>query len=284
MACVSTKIILNNGVELPRIGIGTYRSTGASVTAAVICAWNSGIEHIDTASIYKNEEAIQRAVAAEGAFDVFITSKVSPYEQGTKRAMQACQKILEGLKTHSVDLVLIHWPGAAHHAYDSSAHAQLRLETWRVLEKFYIDGKFRAIGVSNFCERHLQDLLAHAKIRPMVNQIEVHPRYPQHQLRKLCKDNHIAVIAYSSLGIGDLLHHPNVLQVAKETHHSAAQVLLRWGLQQGCAVIPKSLNKQHIDEASPSKLLSWELNQQQMQALDSMEDGHKYCWDPSTVL
>ncbi|DBB04537.1 TPA: hypothetical protein ACH3X1_012618 [Trebouxia sp. C0004] len=115
-------------------------------------------------------------------------------------------------------------------------------------------------------------------------QIEVHPRYPQHQLRKLCKDNHIAVIAYSSLGIGDLLHHPIVLQVARDTQHTAAQVLLRWGLQQGCAVIPKSSNKQHIDEASPNNLLSWELNQQQMQALDSMEDGHKYCWDPSTVL
>ncbi|KAL0025754.1 hypothetical protein WJX77_009082 [Trebouxia sp. C0004] len=284
MACISTKIILHNDVELPRIGLGTFRSKGATVTAAVICAWNSGIEHIDTASIYKNEDAIQRAIAAEDALDLFITSKVSPYEQGTQKASQACQNILDRLKTECVDLVLIHWPGAAHHALDSSAHAQLRLETWRVLEHFYTDGKFRAIGVSNFCESHLQELLAHAKIKPMVNQIEVHPRYPQHQLRKLCKDNHIAVIAYSSLGIGDLLHHPIVLQVARDTQHTAAQVLLRWGLQQGCAVIPKSSNKQHIDEASPNNLLSWELNQQQMQALDSMEDGHKYCWDPSTVL
>lgn len=253
--------VLSNGVELPRVGLGTFKSKGASVTAAVTWALCENIEHIDTASIYKNEEDIQKAVA-KNAVKVSITSKISPYE----------------------DLVLVHWPGAAHHALCSSAHARLRLETWRVLETFYTEGKFRAIGVSNYCESHLRQLLADATIKPMVNQIEVHPRYPQTQLRKLCKDNNIAVVAYSSLGVGDLLHHPTVRQIAEASNHTAAQVLLRWGLQKGCAVIPKSLNHQHISEAKPNRLLSWELDAQQMYDLDSLEDGHKYCWDPSTVL
>ncbi|KAL3136995.1 hypothetical protein ABBQ32_006590 [Trebouxia sp. C0010 RCD-2024] len=205
-------------------------------------------------------------------------------QQGTEKAAEACEQILTRLQTASIDLILIHWPAAAKLPLRSPLHAQLRLQTWRVLEDFYSAGRCRAIGVSNYTQYHLEELLLVARIKPMVNQIEVHPRYPQTQLRSFCRHNNIAVVAYSSLGMGDLVQHPVVVQIATDCQRTTAQVLLRWGLQQGCAVIPKSLNPVHIAEASPQELLSWELNQQQMKTLDDMSDGHKYCWDPTNVI
>ncbi|KAL3148340.1 hypothetical protein ABBQ38_013797 [Trebouxia sp. C0009 RCD-2024] len=231
-------IRLSNDVDLPRVGLGTFRSNGPDVAAAVTQALSNHIEHVDTASIYKNELDIQRALAARPVASTFVTSKLSPYEQGTEKAAEACEQILTRLQTASIDLILIHWPGVAKLPLTSPLHAQLRLQTWRVLEDFYSAG------------RH----------------------------------NNIAVVAYSSLGMGDLLQHPTVMQIATDCQRTSAQVLLRWGLQQGCAVIPKSLNPMHIAEASPRELLSWELNHQQMKTLDGMNDGQKYCWDPTSVL
>lgn len=283
---VRRMIKLSNGLELPSVGLGTFRATGEGVQAAVKAAVQCGITHIDTAAIYKNEADIAAALRDAGIprSSVFITSKVSPYQQGIAKATAACADILQRLDTDCVDLLLIHWPGVARLDAKSPDNAKLRLETWRVLEGLYKSGKARAIGVSNFSAAHIQQLSAAAEVQPMVNQFEVHPKRPETELRAACAAAGIAVVAYASLGCGQLLTEPMVQQVAARVGKTPAQVLLRWGLQQGCAVIPKSVSPERIQQASPDQLLSWELSADDMAALDALEDGTKFCWDASKIL
>lgn len=271
---------------MPRVGLGTFKAGGPDLRAAVAAALASGIRHIDTAAIYKNEEVVAQALWEDARVprsSVFITSKISPYEMGEK-ARPAAEEILQRLKTDYVDLLLIHWPGSSGVAATSPRNAELRLATWRILEELHAQGKARAIGVSNFEPSHLRQLLPCARTRPAVNQFEVHPRRPAAELRRLCADEGIAVVAYASLGCSKLIGDPVVESVAAETARSPAQVLLRWGLQQECCVIPKSVQPERIREFAPDKLLSgWELSARQMEALAALEDGEKFCWDPSSI-
>ncbi|GIL83834.1 hypothetical protein Vretifemale_12568 [Volvox reticuliferus] len=193
---------------------------------------------------------------------------------------------MERIGVQYLDLVLVHWPGVSRVAPDSSLNAQMRWETWQELERLYSEGRVRAIGVSNYEERHLRELLGRAAVKPMVNQFEVHPRRQRLELRQLCKQEGIAVVAYASLGCADLLNHPTVTRVAAEVRRTPAQVLLRWALQGGCAVIPKSVRPERIAEWREDLLLGgdWRLSQEQVTALEGLEDGHKYCWDPSAVM
>jgi diketogulonate reductase-like aldo/keto reductase len=183
------------------------------------------------------------------------------------------------------DLLLVHWPGASGLKADSPRNAELRLETWRALEAFKVEGKCSAIGVSNFEASHLQQLLDRAREPPAVNQIEVHPRWPQARLRRACAEAGVAVVAYASLGCGQLLSEPAVARIAADVGRSPAQVLLRWGLQQDCAVIPKSVRPERVREFAPAALLEgWELSPEQMGVLDALPgDACKFCWDPSTI-
>eukprot|EP00775_Hariotina_reticulata_P004683 gene4683-4936_t len=247
-------LTLKHGI--PICGLGTFRSTGKDVQVAVAAALDNGIRHIDTAAIYKNEEDIAAALKQHGVprTDVYITSKVSPYQQGTENATAACEQILQKLQTD-----------------------------YLVLEHMYRTGKAKAIGVSNYSARHLQELLDKATVKPVVNQFEVHPRRPETALRQFCAAQDVDVVAYASLGCGDLLKNPVVLQLAEKNNKSAAQVLLRWGSQQGCAVIPKSVHPEYIKQYGPEQLLTWQLSSGDMAALDGLEDGHKYCWDASDV-
>ncbi|PNW85976.1 hypothetical protein CHLRE_03g201327v5 [Chlamydomonas reinhardtii] len=283
-------ITLRNGVELPTVGLGTFKAGGDEARGAVLAALKAGIRHIDTASIYKNEAPIREALAASGLprGSVFLTSKVSPYEQGAGRARQAVEGILERLGTDYVDLVLVHWPGVARTPPDSAANAQQRAATWSELQQLYREGRVRSLGVSNYEERHVAELMADpaAEVKPMVNQFEVHPRRPRRELRQLCKQEGIAVVAYASLGCGDLLTAPPVRRAAAAVARSPAQVLLRWALQEGCAVIPKSVRPERLAEWTEPQLLGadWGLSGEQMAALAAMEDGHKYCWDPSGIV
>ncbi|EFJ40051.1 hypothetical protein VOLCADRAFT_108355 [Volvox carteri f. nagariensis] len=281
-------ITLHNGVELPAVGLGTFRAQGDDARTAVLAALRSGLRHIDTASIYKNEAPIRQALAESGVprEDVFVTSKVSPYEQGAGRARTAVEGIMERLGLQYLDLVLIHWPGVSRVAPDSPLNAQMRLETWRELEQLYGQGVVRAIGVSNYEESHVRQLLDKAEVKPMVNQFEVHPRRQRRELRRLCGREGIAVVAYTSLGSSELLSHPVVQQVAAEVGRTPAQVLLRWGLQEGCAVIPKSVRPERISEWREELLLGadWALGGSHMAALGALEDGHKYCWDPEGIV
>ena len=191
------------------------------------------------------------------------------------------------LQVEYIDLLLIHWPGVARKAHDRPIHASARRESWRVLEELYRSGKCRAIGVSNFTVAHLEDLLSYAEILPSVNQIEVHPLYQQREVRAWCERHGIAVVAYASLGCGELLQHPTVLAIAQDLAISPAQVLLRWALQRDLAVIPKSQSPDRILEFSPPMLFGDQqiphLHDKHLDQLDALDAGTKFCWDPVSV-
>eukprot|EP00887_Chlorella_sp_A99_P003168 scaffold9.g3168.t1 len=286
-------IDLGEGVHMPRVGLGTFKARGPEAAAA-------------------NEEDIAAAVAACGVprDQLFVTSKVSPYEvesgpeqappdalrgpqraliQGTDKARRACEDILQRLGGSYVDLCLVHWPGVAKTPAGSPLNAHARRETWRVLEDLYRQGRFRAIGVSNYTVAHLRELLGYAEVRPAANQVECHPRCPQPELRAFCAEQGIALVAYSPLGAGQLLEEPAVARVARETGLTPAQVLLRWGLQRGLAVIPKSARGEHIRQFDPGVLLApaARLSEAQLAALDGLaaEEGgqQRFAWDPSRV-
>ncbi|EIE24217.1 Aldo/keto reductase [Coccomyxa subellipsoidea C-169] len=278
-------IQLQNGVELPLVGLGTFKSHGQDLRNTIKRALAIGVRHIDTAAVYKNESEIADALeeADIAREDVFITSKIGPHQHGTEKATLACEEILTRLRVDYLDLLLIHWPGVAKMDVKSVRNSHKRLETWRVVEDLYKAGRCKAIGVSNYEEGHLAELLEMAEIRPMVNQIEVHPRFQQTRLRTYCDERELAVIAYASLGCGDLLSHDVVLKVAESHGKTAAQVLLRWGLQQGCAVIPKTVHEKYVEQYSEEALLSWQLSDDDMELLNVLEDGHKYCWNPAPI-
>eukprot|EP00892_Ulva_mutabilis_P000655 jgi/Ulvmu1/10590/UM065_0044.1 len=174
-------ILLRDGRYIPTVGFGTFRLRNNEAFQAATAALLAGYLHIDTASIYKNHEAIGRAVRESRVprEQIFITSKLSPYEQGTQKATAALAQMLQSLGLQYIDLVLIHWPGVAKMQHDDALHSQLRLETWRCLEEAHREGKARSIGVSNFEIRHLEHLIQHSSVLPSVNQIEVHPCYQQ---------------------------------------------------------------------------------------------------------
>mmetsp|Transcript_12204 Transcript_12204/g.29581 ORF Transcript_12204/g.29581 Transcript_12204/m.29581 type:complete len:234 (-) Transcript_12204:44-745(-) len=223
------------GVWMPMLGLGTFRAKGENVKVAVRCALSCGYGHIDTASVYKNEEDLATVLAQhrEGGGKVFITSKISPFEMGQERATSALDSIRRRLRVDCVDLVLIHWPGAAKIPPDSPQHAILRRATWRVLERELASGRCRAIGVSNYTARHLEELAAYADVLPAVNQVEMHPQCAQAALRVTCARLGVAVVAYSPLGCGALLEHPAVAAAAAGMGCTSAQALLAWTLCRG---------------------------------------------------
>ena len=180
--------------------------------------------------------------------------------------------------------MLIHWPGAACTPPSSPANATLRLETWRELERAHSQGSVRAIAVSNFGVAHLQALLPHVRVPIAVDQVEVHPLLQQRELRQFCDQHSIAVTAYSSLGCGDLLRSETVCAVAERESMPPATLLLRWALQHGMVVIPKSCTSARVVAMAPNVLLSGLVSDEAMAALDDMQDGHKYCWDSREIL
>lgn len=232
---------------------------------------------------------------------MFVTSKVSPYEQGTAKARKACEQILERLDIGYVDLMLIHWPGVARQKIDSDGNAGKRYETWRVMEEFYDQGLIKGLGVSNYEIQHIEELLSYAKVKPIVNQVECHPVYPQTELKRFCQEHGIKMVAYSCFGVGALFNkeeYPEVYQVARETGKSPAQVLLAWGLDNDCCVLAKSEQPMRIKEFSPcapgmqpiqpddgTGNISY-LSDHHRRALSRIAERHgveKFCWDPSGV-
>lgn len=280
---------------MPALGLGTFKSRGTDVAGAVTAALEAGYRHIDTASIYKNEAEIACALAASGVprSEVFITSKVSPYQQGTQAACAACDASLAALGS-PIDLMLVHWPGVAKTAADSPINSEMRRQTWAVLEQYHKQGVFKAIGVSNYEMCHLEELLGYAEVLPAVNQVECHPRWQQRPLRAFCSQHNIALVAYSPLGGGQLLHDPAVLAAATTAGITPAQALALWGLRSGCAVLPKSVRPERIAELAPARLAQLECQLSSggqlvalWKALDGLEGERgpvKYCWDPSGIL
>lgn len=272
---------------MPAIGLGTYRITKYDqIFTAVKSALNSNYKLIDTASVYRNEAHIAKALEELNVDrkSLFITSKLAPKDHGTEKAKAAVEKSLSELRTDYLDLYLIHWPGVQNCDPKSEKNKDLRLETWKVLEHFHKQGILKAIGVSNYEIPHLQELLARCEVRPMVNQIEVHPHFQQRDLVQFCHDSEIHVTAYSSLGrtvdVSPLLTDPTVIDIANECSKSEAQVLLNWALTKGFSVLPKSTNPIHIKD---NYELDFEISAKNMDRLNEIGVNTKYAWNPSIV-
>jgi methylglyoxal/glyoxal reductase len=267
---LSKTITLHDGVEIPRVGLGVYQAArGAETQHAVREALRLGYRHIDTARVYRNEPDVGEAMRASGIArsEIFVTTKLWNDDHGYDAALQAFDASLKRLALDTIDLYLLHWPVPGK-----------RLDSWRALERLYKEKRVRAIGVSNFMVHHLEELLAKAEVAPSVNQIEVSPFLQQTGVRAFCEKHQIAVEAYSPLTQGERLDHPDVVEVAKRVSRTPAQVLLRWGLQHGMIVLPKSVRAERI--AENAALFDFELDAAAMAILDSLEEGLVMGWDP----
>ncbi|XP_023650167.1 uncharacterized oxidoreductase YtbE [Paramormyrops kingsleyae] len=281
-------ISLNTGAQMPLLGLGTFRLRGSEeVHRAVDAALAAGYRAFDTATVYRNEADLGRALRellpkyrlTRG--DIFLTSKLGPRDQGPS-AREACLQSLMQLGFEYIDLYLIHWPGTQGLAVGDGHNMKNRTQSWRVLEEFHASGHFRAIGVSNYTPKHLQGLLQACRVPPAVLQVEFHPKLAQKELRELCGNAGICFQAYSSLGTGTLVTEPVVLSVADGCRHSPAQVLLRWAVQQGVPVLPKSSRPEKLLENA--QIFDFELSETEMRRLSDLDCGLKYCWDPSSVV
>ncbi len=266
---------LNNGVEMPWLGLGTWQaSEGAEVQDAVRHALELGYRHIDTASIYGNERGVGAALRDSGVprDDVFITTKVwnEDVRGGHDRVLRAFDASLERLGLETVDLYLVHWPVADRF-----------VEAWRALEKLYADGRVRAIGVSNFLRHHLKALLADCHVVPAVNQIEHHPRLQQPDLLAFCREHGIVVEAWSPIMKGRVLQVPELREIGERHGKTAAQVTLRWNLQNGVVTIPKSVHRERI--AENADLFDFELSDDEMATIASLDRGERIGADPDHI-
>lgn len=237
--------VLENGVQMPRIGYGTYKCTDGSDEKIVRMALEAGYRLLDTAAAYENEIYVGKAVRESNIprEEIFLTSKVWKTELGYEKTKKSFEESLERLQTDYLDLFLLHWPKPAP---DTENWKELDKESWKVLEEFYHQGKVRAIGVSNFLPHHLEALLESADVRPMVNQLELHAGYMQEAAVQYCRAWGIQVQAWSPLGRRRVLEEPIVLEMAGKYEVSAAQFLLRYLLQQNIGVIPKASSMERM--------------------------------------
>ncbi|KQZ09221.1 hypothetical protein ASD23_13140 [Agromyces sp. Root1464] len=258
-------ITLNNGVRMPQLGFGVYQVPDDETTSAVATALDAGYRSIDTAAIYGNEAGVGRAIADAGIArdDLFITTKIWNSDQGYDRALRAFDDSLAKLGLEQLDLSLIHWP---------TPERGLYLDTWRALERLYADGRVRAIGVSNFEPEHLDRLLASSTVVPAVNQVELHPAL-QNRATVAANERHgIVTEAWSPLAQGAVLGEASVVDVAARHGVTPAQVVLRWHLQQGRVVIPKSVTPSRI--AENLDVFGFELAADELAVIDMLErDG-----------
>ncbi len=263
---------LHNGVEMPYFGLGVYLSKdGNEVINAVKWAIQSGYRHIDTAAIYNNEEGVGEGIRASGIprEDIFLVSKVWNSEQGYDSTIKAFETSLKKLNTEYLDLYLIHWPVKGKYK-----------ETWRALEELYKQKRIRAIGVSNFLQHHLKDLLTDVSIVPMVNQMEFHPYLVQQDLLDFCKTNKIQYEAWSPLMQGKIFDIDVFKEMAGKYKKTIAQLVLRWDLQKGVVTIPKSSKKQRIiDNAA---IFDFSISKEDMAVLDGLDRGKRFGPDPDT--
>ncbi|WP_406499122.1 aldo/keto reductase [Streptomyces sp. NBC_00846] len=260
-------ITLNNGVEMPQLGFGVWQVPDDEAAKAVATAIESGYRSIDTAAIYKNEEGTGRAVAASGVAreELFVTTKLWNTDQGYDSTLRAFDSSLDKLGLEYVDLYLIHWPVPAKDAY---------LDTYKAFEKIYSEGRAKAIGVSNFLPEHLERLLGETSVVPVLNQIELHPQLQQAESRALHAKHGIATEAWSPLGQGKgLLEVPTVVAIARKHGRTPAQVVLRWHIQTGNVVIPKSVTPSRIVENLD--VFGFELDADDLAAFAALDEGKR---------
>lgn len=262
---------LHNGVAMPYFGLGVYQSEdGQEVINAVKWALDAGYRHIDTASVYKNEEGVGQAIKESSIErdEIFVVSKVWNSDQGYDSTLKAFEASLKRLDLEYLDLYLVHWPVANKYK-----------ETWKALEHLYDQKRVRAIGVSNFMQHHLEDLLAGANTVPMVNQMEFHPYLVQQPLIDFCNKNNIQYEAWSPMMQGKIFSMEEFKKIAKKYGKSIAQIVLRWDLQKGVITIPKSSNKERI--IANADIFDFELSEEDVRQLEAMHKGQRFGPDPN---
>ena len=268
------QLILNNDVTIPQLGFGVFQTPPDDTQKVVEQAFEVGYRHIDTAAGYYNEEGVGAAIAATGIprEEIFVTTKLRNGDQGFDSTLRAFEDSRTKLGVEAVDLYLIHWPYASHGLF---------VETWKAFEKLHAEGRIRAIGVSNFLEKHLRELFENTGIVPAVNQIEVHPTFQQKELSTFSVSHNIEVEAYSPLGQGADLESEVVTGLAEKYGKTPAQIVLAWHLAQGRIVIPKSVTPERIASNFESISVSLELNE--LEAIDALESGNRIGADPDTA-
>ena len=280
---VNSPIKLNNGVEIPCVGYGTFRTDPAVTAQAVQDAIAAGYRHIDTAKVYENEVGVGQGIKAAGVprEELFVTSKLWNTDRGYEATKAAFQASLDRLGLDYLDLYLIHWP--ANEKQFGADAAKINAETWRAMEELYEAGKIRAIGLSNFMPHHVAELLKTAKIKPMVDQIEVHPGWTHAEEIKKLQAMDIVVEAWGPLGGqgATVLVDPTMQKIAATHGKSTAQVSLRWILQQGGVPLPKSV---HVDRLKQNmELFDFELSNEEMQTIAALPNLGGQCKDPDDV-
>ncbi|EZP77217.1 2,5-diketo-D-gluconic acid reductase [Parageobacillus genomosp. 1] len=265
---------LHNGVKMPWFGIGVFKvEEGPELVNAVKTAIKHGYRSIDTAAIYGNEVGVgqgiregmkEAGISREG---LFVTSKVWNTDLGYKSTIAAYETSLNKLGLEYLDLYLIHWPVEGKYK-----------DAWRALETLYKEGRVKAIGVSNFQIHHLEDLMKDAEIKPMVNQVEYHPRLTQKELQSFCQEHGIQLEAWSPLMQGQLLNNEVLQEIANKYNKSVAQVILRWDLQNGVVTIPKTTKEHRIIENA--SVFDFELTEEDMERIDGLNQNHRVGPDP----
>ena len=266
-------LALNTGFAIPQLGLGVYQAeAGSEAYDAVITALELGYRHIDTASIYGNEADVGRAVRDSSLprSEVFVVSKVWTKDQGYDQTLRACERSLQLLGLDQLDLYLVHWP-----------KPETRKDTWRAMERLTREGMARAVGVSNYTIRHLEQLLATANTPPAVNQVEFHPFLYQRELLQFCRAQGVVLEAYSPLTRGERLNDKTVCAIADKHGATPAQVLIAWCLTLGLVVIPKSVRRARLMENLDS--IALKLDEEDMDRLGALDEGFRTCWNPEEL-
>tara|TARA_B100000678_G_scaffold8291_2_gene6925 strand:+ start:1485 stop:2396 length:912 start_codon:yes stop_codon:yes gene_type:complete len=262
---INGKVTLSNGVKMPYLGLGVYKSKdGEEVKNAINYAFDAGYRLIDTASFYNNEEGVGEAIRESEIErkELFITTKVWNDDQGYQNTLKAFETSRQKLGLDYIDLYLIHWP--VPHVLE---------ETWQALEKLYNDGKVKAIGVCNCLQHQLETIKQAGSIVPMVLQNEFHPKLVQQELIDYCKRENIQYQAWSPLMRGQILENKTIAEIAKKYNKSIAQVILRWDLQKGVLTIPKSVHQQRIEENR--NIFDFKLTSEEVKTIDALHNNER---------
>jgi 2,5-diketo-D-gluconate reductase A len=266
-------VTLNNGVEIPQLGFGVFQIPPDQTAEAVSTALKTGYRHIDTAQMYRNEKQVGEAIAKSGLdpTDVFVTSKLNNNHHAYDDALASVDESLDKLGLERVDLFLIHWPLPTRGGF---------MDAWRALEAIYASGRARAIGVSNFQPHHLRRLHEQAQVPPAVNQIELHPFFTQDELRAFDAEHDIATEAWSPIAQGRVLDDPTIVAIGREHDRTPAQIVLRWHVELGHIVFPKSVTPDRMKENF--NIFDFELTASEIGLISALDRGERTGPDPDT--